>query len=104
MGWLDDVFGTNNIDNSTDASGMNDKDIALNMLASSKAGVGMLTAAIVETTNPQLRQMLTTQLTAGINGHFQLSDMAIENGWYNAYEEPKEQIDTISKETQNIIK
>lgn len=98
MGWLDDTFGTNDTDS------MDDKDIALNMLASSKAGVGMLTAAIVETTNPQLRQMLTTQLTTGINSHFQLSDMAIENGWYNAYDEPKEQIDTISKETQNIIK
>ncbi|MDR7856475.1 spore coat protein [Tissierella sp.] len=104
MAWLDDVFGMNGTDISDDTSTLDDRDLALNLLASSKAGVGMLSAAIVETTNPQLRQMLTAQLTAGINGHFQLSDMAIENGWYNAYDEPKEQINIISKETQNIIK
>jgi spore coat protein CotF len=48
--------------------------------------------------------MLSSQLTAGINGHFQLSDMAIRNGWYNAYDEPLEQIYAVSKETKNIIR
>jgi len=99
MAWLDDVFEGKDSVSVEDK----DRDIALNMLSASKAGVGMLSAAIVETTNPLLRQMLSTQLTAGISGHFQLSDMAIQNGWYNAYDEPREQINSVSKETENII-
>lgn len=97
MSWLENFMGGNN-------NSMNDRDIALNMLASSKAGVGMLSAALVETTNPELRQMLSSQLTASISGHFQLSDMAIRNGWYNAYDQPLEQIHAVSEETKNIIK
>ena len=83
---------------------MDDKDIGLGMLSSSKAGIAMLTATIVETTNPQLRQMLTSQLNAAINSHFQLSDMAIQNGWYNAYDTPSEQINMVSRDAENIIK
>ncbi|MEW9097232.1 MAG: spore coat protein [Clostridiaceae bacterium] len=45
-----------------------------------------------ETTNHQLRQMLTSQLNSCINDHFKLSDMVISKGWYPAYDSPQEQI------------
>ena len=99
MAWLDNFLGTD--DNS---SLLDNKDVALDMLSSSKAGVGMLAATIVETTNPQLRQMLTSELTAAINGHFTLSDMAIQKGWYDAFSNPQQQISKASKEADSLIK
>lgn len=71
---------------------LTDKDIALDLLTSSKTGVTTLAKALTETTNPQLRQTLKTQLTNCIDSHCRLSDMAINKGWYNAYESPQEQL------------
>lgn len=72
MAWLDNILGTS-IDET-----MDDKDVCLNMLSASKGSIAMLAAAITETTNPQFRQFLTTELTSAINSHFALSDMAIQ--------------------------
>ena len=47
--------------------------------------------------------MLTSQLTAAINGHFQLADTAIWNDWYNAYGNPEEQLNTVSKEVDSFL-
>ncbi|WP_027624193.1 spore coat protein [Clostridium lundense] len=83
---------------------MDDKDIALDTLAASKTDISLLSKAIPETTNPQLRQMLTAQLNSCIADHFKLSDMAIHKGWYPAYSSPQDQLrnDLKSAEDLNI--
>jgi similar to spore coat protein len=73
---------------------MNDKDIALDMINSSKANVTTIAKVLTETTNPKLRETLRNQLTSCVNSHFRLSDIAISKGWYNAYEDPEQQLRT----------
>lgn len=107
MSWLDSLLGTEeesggNGGNGGNGTNLQDKDIALDMLITSKSDIGMLTKAITETTNPQLRQMLTNQLNTCINDHFRLSDMAINKGWYNAYANPQQQVQQDVIEAQNL--
>ncbi|WP_246582641.1 spore coat protein [Clostridium mobile] len=85
---LFDMLDTNN----TDMNVMDDKDIALDALAASKTDISLLSKVIPETTNHQLRQMLTNQLNSCINDHFKLSDMVISKGWYPAYATPQDQL------------
>ena len=78
MSWLDDLFGVDNnsSDENNSNSNNNDKNIALDMLTASKASIGTLAKAAVEAVNPQLRQILSSQLTNTVNEHFRLSDIA----------------------------
>jgi len=59
---------------------------------------------IWKVTNPQLRQMLTSQLNSCINDHFKLSDMAISKGWYPAYATPEEQLKNDLTKADKVIK
>lgn len=112
MSWLDNILGedSDNNCNSDEGSnnedsnngGLSDKDIALDMLIGSKFEIEALAKTITETTNPQLRQMLTSQLNMNINEHFRLSDMAINNKWYDAYATPQQQVQQDIKEAQNL--
>lgn len=86
MGLFDNLLDDNSINT------MDNRDIALGALSSSKADISMLSKVIPEVTNPQLRQMLTSQLNNCINDHFKLSDMAMNKGWYPAYSSPEEQL------------
>lgn len=81
---------SNNNDNNMNT--MDDRDIALDSLAASKTDISLLSKVIPETTNQQLRQMLTNQLNSCINDHFKLSDMVISKGWYPAYATPQDQL------------
>ncbi|MBD7910496.1 MULTISPECIES: spore coat protein [Clostridium] len=71
---------------------LTEKDVAIDLLTSSKATVTTLAKAITETTNPQLRDTLRNQLTACVNSHCRLSDIAINKGWYDAYATPEQQL------------
>jgi similar to spore coat protein len=100
MSWLDDLFGVDDSSNNVDNS--KDKEVAIDMLLSSKASIGTLTKAVIEAKNPQLRQILNCQLTNSINEHFKLSDIAINKQWYNAYSNPIQQIQQDITEIQNV--
>ena len=71
---------------------LTEKDIALDLIASSKATVTTLAKVLTETTNSQLRDTLRGQLTACVNSHYRLSDIAINKGWYNAHQDPQQQL------------
>jgi similar to spore coat protein len=107
MSWIDNLLGTddsnsNDSSNSSNNSALNDKDIAMDMLITSKGDITSLAKAVTETTNPQLRQILSSQLTNCINEHFRLSDIAINKQWYNAHANPQEQIKQDIQELQNL--
>jgi similar to spore coat protein len=80
-----------------------DKELALDMLTTSKADITMLSKSVAEAANPQLRQILTNQLNACINDHFQLSDLAVQKNWYNAFASPGQQIKQDLQEADAII-
>lgn len=71
---------------------LTEKDIALDLITSSKATVTTLAKVLTETTNSQLRDTLKGQLTACVNSHYRLSDIAISKGWYNAQADPQQQL------------
>lgn len=114
MSWLDNILGedSDNNDNSSNEKNsdknsngnFSDKDMGLDMLIGSKFGIEALAKTITETTNPQLRQMLTSQLNMNINEHFRLSDMAMNKQWYNAYATPQQQIQQDLKEAESLSK
>jgi similar to spore coat protein len=72
---------------------LTEKDIALDMLKDSKFGLTGLTMALAESSNPQLRQMLGTQLNNCVASHHKLSDIAINKGWYQVYTFPMQNPD-----------
>lgn len=99
MSWLNNFLGEE--DNKNNSLG--DKDLALDLLNASKVDISMLSKAVTETTNPELRQIITNQLNACINDHFRLSDYAISKKWYDAYANPGQQIKQDLQEAQNIL-
>jgi similar to spore coat protein len=109
MSWLDNILGedsddsnNNNSNNSNKNTTLNDKDIALEMLVSSKFNIEVLAKSITETINPQLRQILNSQLNMSINEHFRLSDMAINKQWYNTHDNPQQQIQQVIQEVESL--
>lgn len=82
---------------------MTDKDIAFDMIASSKSAVKTIAKVLTETTNPQLRTTLKNELSAAVNSHHRLSDIAVSKGWYNAYATPQQQLQSELSEINNII-
>lgn len=67
---------------------MDDKDIALSSLTAPKVDISLLSKIIVEVTNSQLKQRLTSQLNSCINNHFKLSDIVISKECYPIYATP----------------
>jgi similar to spore coat protein len=82
---------------------LSDKDIAFDMLKDSKFGLTGLTMALAESTNPQLRQMLSTQLNGCVLNHHKLSDIALRKDWYQAYATPTQQVLTDVQDSQNAL-
>ncbi|WP_160690677.1 spore coat protein [Clostridium sp. C2-6-12] len=71
---------------------LTEKDIALDLMTSSKSEITTLTKVLTETTNSELRNTLMNELTACVNSHHRLSDISINKGWYNAHETPDKQL------------
>jgi similar to spore coat protein len=98
MSWISNFLEEDNKNSS-----LADKELALDMLTSSKADIAMLSKAVAEAANPQLRQILTNQLNSCINDHFQISDLAVQKGWYNAFASPGQQIKQDLQEADAIV-
>lgn len=100
MSWLNNIIGE---DSNSNNNSLADKELALDMLTTSKADITMLSKAVAEAANPQLRQILTNQLNACINDHFQISDLAVQKGWYNAFASPGQQIKQDMQEADQLV-
>lgn len=95
MSFLDKLLGND--------KSLTEKDIAQDMIKDSKFGVTSLTAAVAETTNPELREILKTQLDKAVGEHFELTDMLINKDWYPAYEDPAEQLKRDYEQAKDLI-
>ncbi|MBC8062666.1 MAG: spore coat protein [Clostridiaceae bacterium] len=71
---------------------LRDRDVSYEILKDSKFTISCVSKAAMETTNPQLRQLLSSQLTETLNKHFELSDLMIKKGWYDANDDPNQQL------------
>lgn len=81
---------------------LTEKDIAMDLLSNSKVSITALAKVLTETTNPQLRETLKNELTACVNSHYRLSDIALDKGWYNAYADPQQQLQSELSGIQTI--
>lgn len=96
MSFWDDLFGNDN------TTTLTEKDIAQDMIKDSKFTVTSLSAAAAEAVNPELREMLRCQLDKAVTEHFNLSDMVINKGWYQAQDEPIEQLKNEYEDSQSL--
>ncbi|WP_315071720.1 spore coat protein [uncultured Clostridium sp.] len=96
MSFWDDLFGNDN------TTTLTEKDIAQDMIKDSKFTVTSLSAAAAEAVNPELREILRCQLDKAVTEHFNLSDMVINKGWYQAQDEPIEQLKNEYEDSQSL--
>lgn len=82
---------------------LSDKDICADMLKDSKCTIESVVRAAAESTNPQIRQLLSRQITNCLQNHYQLSDLAIRKNWYPAYQDPQQQMQMGMKESQKLV-
>lgn len=87
----------------TEGETFTNKDIAQDFTKDLENSIISLSIAACETTNPQLRQILDAQLISAINKHHELSDMMIKKSWYNAYDEPIEQVKNSLMESKRLL-
>ena len=66
--------------------GMSDQVIATDFLVSAKSGVQNYAVAITETTSPQVRTILRSQLNDAIATHEVISNFMMKKGFYHAYD------------------
>jgi similar to spore coat protein len=95
MSFLDKLLGT-------DDTTLAERDIAQDMIKDSKFAVTSLSAAAAEAVNPELREILRGQLDKAVTEHFELSDLAVNKGWYPAQENPMEQLRTEYQNSQDL--
>jgi similar to spore coat protein len=99
-----DCSNNNNNNNNNDSDSNNsakDKGIALELLTMSKSDIVTLASVITEITNPQLRELLGSQLTNSLNEHYKLSDIAVNKQWYNTFSTPQQQLQQDLEQAQN---
>ena len=63
-----------------------DSAFAMDFLLSVKNGIRNYGFAITETANPELREVLSTQMEAAIDLHGEISDLMIKKGWLHPYD------------------
>ena len=96
MSMFDNLMGNDN--------SLNDKDIASDMLKDSKFGISSLSKATIEAVNPQLRNLLDSQLTSAVGEHHRLSDIMVNKGWYPAYQDPQQLLKNDTREAETLTR
>lgn len=99
MGWFEELFG---LEKSEISNNMTEKDIALDILKDSKFIINTMSMAITESSNPRLREILKKQFNEALLNHFRLTDLSIQNSWYQTRSTPIEQLKTDYQEVQTL--
>jgi similar to spore coat protein len=92
----------NIIQNMAGMGSMTDQVIATDFLLASKQAIKNYAAAIAETASPQVRDVLTRQLTAAIGTHTKITNYMMESGYYHAFN-PNEQIKVDMQATETVM-
>ena len=83
----------NSLLNSTNTTvDIQDRDMSYTLLKDSKFNISCTTKAVTEAVNPQLRELLISQLTEAVKKHHELSDLMIKKNWYLASGDPNQQL------------
>ncbi|MFL0250418.1 spore coat protein [Clostridium neuense] len=82
---------------------LDDRSITVDMLKDSKFNITTLCNATSEAINPQLRQIIDTQLSMAINESHELCDIAIGKNWFEAYEDPEQQLKDDLNDSKRVL-
>ena len=85
MSLINNLLGNSSVE-------LQDRDISYQILGDTKLNISCITKAAMEAVNPQLRDLLSSQLTSSLKKHFELSDIMIKKGWYTATDDPNQQL------------
>lgn len=89
-------FIGNIVKSNTDIS---DDVIMTNMLAASKGMANAYFATAMASTTPELKAMLSSNLTQVMNGYAALTELAIRKGWVKPYDTPVQQLADVYNES-----
>ena len=95
MGTMKDFFGNNSL---TD-----DKYIGLSMLGGAKASASAYLMATLESATPEIRHLYSGFCTQITQSHEAMTNLAIERGWYQAYGDPKSQLQEVVSDSTKVI-
>lgn len=74
------------------AANISDKTVANDSLAAKAAASNAYLNAALEASTPELKQLFSTNLTQMMGEHAALSQLALNKGWMNPYDEPDKQL------------
>ncbi|MCW2278009.1 spore coat protein [Heliophilum fasciatum] len=95
---LSELMGT-----ATGVSQMNDRTIANQMLAGSKAVAQAYLTATVESATPEVRALYTSNLNKALAGHAMLTELAVKREWYQPYEMPEQQLVHTYQQAESVV-
>jgi similar to spore coat protein len=74
------------LENMTGMSSLTDQVVTYDLLMGNKAAIKTYAAALTETTTPEIRAMLSKQLTQLQQSHEQITAYMVSKGWYHPFQ------------------
>lgn len=82
---------------------LDDQMIVTDMLAMGKAGSMAYFQAALNCVTPEIRRLFIEYAVQAAQGHEALTGLAIQKGWYKAFDEPTQQLQTVYQQSQHIV-
>ena len=82
---------------------IDDKTIALAMLAAAKEAATIYLDSALTSTTPELRGIYSASLTQMVAGHTAVTKLCLNKGWIKPYEDPAKQLACSYKESKKVI-
>jgi spore coat protein CotF len=82
---------------------LDDKSMAADMLAASKAASTAYMLAVLESPTPELRAMLRGALNQTLDEYSVLMDLSLNKTWIKPYDLPEQQLTESFKQSQTVI-
>lgn len=74
------------------ATSLSDQTLASDSLAAKASASSAYLKATLKASTPELKQMFSANLTQMVGEHTALSELALNKGWVNPYEQPEKQL------------
>lgn len=77
--------------------------IGLGLMTMAKSKAMAYTAALVETATPELRHIFSQHLSDALAEHERCTKLAVERGWYKAYDGPDALLQQAVKDAESVL-
>lgn len=82
---------------------VDDKTIAVSMLASAKEAADMYLNSTLTSSTPELRAIYSASLGQIVEGHTALTELTVNKGWLKPYESPDEQLTCSHNKSKTVM-